>query len=495
MNTSSHLLSKSTFLRGSQCGKSLYLNKFHKEYRDPIDESKQAIFDTGHIVGELAKRLFPGGVDSNFGADLDTQKAINETKRLIDSGIKVIYEAAFMFQECLTVVDILVHDGDCWKAYEVKSSASIKKVNILDISYQYYIIKESGLPLDDIFIVYIDSDYVRIGDLDVTKLFKRESLKVKCEENKKLIEKSVNDFKSILQSSDTPSIDIGEQCFSPYDCDFYGYCWSHIPENSVFDIAGMRMKKKLELYKNGITKLSDIDEDEVSELQLIQIQSHKTNNSRIDKQKIQEFIDNLRYPLYFLDFETINPAIPLYDNTRPYRQIPFQYSLHVLDNMSTEPRHFEFLANSSNDSREQFIISLIEHLQKEGDIIVYNMSFESSRLSELALAFPKYKDEVEAIINRAKDLMGPFREKSYYKPDMNGSYSLKVVLPSLVPEMSYDGLQISNGSSASSAFLYLIGNNIEGKEKEEIRNNLLEYCKLDTLALVRILEVLNKEVV
>ena len=196
-----------------------------------------------------------------------------------------------------------------------------------------------------------------------------------------------------------------------------------------------------------------------------------------------------------MDFETINPAIPLYDNTRPYRQIPFQYSLHVLDNMSTEPRHFEFLANSSNDSREQFIISLIEHLQKEGDIIVYNMSFESSRLSEIALAFPKYKDEVEAIINRAKDLMGPFREKSYYKPDMNGSYSLKVVLPSLVPEMSYDGLQISNGSSASSAFLYLIGNNIEGKEKEEIRNNLLEYCKLDTLALVRILEVLNKEVV
>lgn len=301
MLTNTHLLSKSTFVRGSQCKKSLYLNKYHRHLRDKVDDSTQAIFDSGHKVGELAQDLFPGGVDTRFYEDFDVEKAVNKTKHLIESGVTVIYEAAFMFEECLTVIDILMNDGTGWKAYEVKSSASVKKEQILDISYQYFIITKSGLALEDIFIVYINNRYVRYGNPNISELFNIESLKDRVFENEEIIHKSILEFKEVLISDSIPVISIGEYCSKPYTCDFYTNCWKDIPENSIFELIGMRNKKKFSLYESGIISLLDIPPDmELNVYQQIQLKAIKSNEIHIDVVKIKEFLDGLNYPLHFI---------------------------------------------------------------------------------------------------------------------------------------------------------------------------------------------------
>lgn len=491
MYTLNYKLSKSTFMKGSQCIKSLYLNKFHKDLRDPVSESKQAIFDTGHQVGDLAQNLFPGGINSDFSFDLDADKAYAKTLELIKSGQKVIYEAAFIYDECLAVMDILVNEGKTWKAYEVKSSTSAKEEYKLDISYQYYVIENSGIHLDDVSIVYINNQYVRQGELDINELFSIESVLDTARSNIDLIQESIAAYKKILESGKIPEMGIGEYCSKPYDCDFLSHCWEHVPEDSIFDISGMFTKKKFELYNSGIVKISDIPANfKLNANQQLQVNSALNNSSFVDNSKIKAFLSSLNYPLFFLDFETIRPAIPVYKNHRPYQQIPFQYSLHIVSNQGCDPLHFDFLATGLEDPRKALIESLIEQTKGTGDILVYNETFERKRLEEIARDFPEYVSKIDTILSRLKDLMIPFKDKYYYKPEMRGSYSIKEVLPALVPELKYDGLAINNGDLASITFMKIVNKEYSESEVERLRRDLLEYCKLDTFAMVKILEVL-----
>lgn len=491
MYTLNYKLSKSTFMKGSQCIKSLYLNKFHKDLRDPVSESKQAIFDTGHQVGDLAQNLFPGGINSDFSLDLDADKASAKTLELIKSGQKVIYEAAFIYDECLAVMDILVNDGKVWKAYEVKSSTSAKEEYKLDASYQYYVIENSGIHLDDISIVYINNQYVRQGELVINELFSIESVLDTARSNIDLIQESIAAYKKILESGKIPEMGIGEYCSKPYDCDFLSHCWKHIPEDSIFDISGMFTKKKFDLYNSGIVKISDIPADfKLNANQQLQVNSALNNSSFVDNSKIKSFLSSLIYPLFFLDFETIRPAVPVYKNHRPYQQIPFQYSLHIISKQGDNPFHFEFLATGIEDPRKALIESLIEQTKGTGDILVYNETFERKRLEEIARDFPEYTNDIESMLVRLKDLMIPFKDKHYYKPEMRGSYSIKEVLPALVPELKYDSLAINNGDLASITFMKIVNKEYSESEVEKLRRDLLEYCKLDTFAMVKILEVL-----
>lgn len=491
MYTLNYKLSKSTFMKGSQCIKSLYLNKFHKDLRDPVSESKQAIFDTGHQVGDLAQSLFPGGINSDFSFDLDADKASAKTLELIKSGQKVIYEAAFIYDECLAVMDILVNDGKTWKAYEVKSSTSAKEEYKLDASYQYYVIENSGIHLEDVSIVYINNQYVRQGELDIFELFSIESVLDIARSSINVIRESIVAYKKILESGKIPEMGIGEYCSKPYDCDFLSHCWEHIPEDSIFDISGMFTKKKFELYNSGIVKISDIPANfKLNANQQLQVNSALNNSSFVYSSKIKSFLTSLNYPLLFLDFETIRPAVPVYKNHRPYQQIPFQYSLHIVSNQGCDSLHFDFLATGLEDPRKALIESLIEQTKGTGDILVYNETFERKRLEEIARDFPEYTNDIESMLMRLKDLMIPFKDKYYYKPEMRGSYSIKEVLPALVPELKYDGLTINNGDLASITFMKIVNKEFSESEVERIRKDLLEYCKLDTLAMVKILEVL-----
>jgi len=487
----SHLLSKSSFIKGLQCEKHLYLYKYHYKEMDELSEMQKAIFKRGTDVGELAQQIFPGGEVAAYGDPPDYEKAIKKTKELMEDGAKAIYEAAFMFNEVLSIADIVVKGKDSWKIYEVKSSTSISETYLNDAALQYYVISNLGIKVSDFSIIYINNQYVRKGDLELEELFKIESVLELILPMQESVIENVKRFKKVLLKKQIPDIDIGEQCYNPYICGFYNYCRKHIPQDSIFDFSGMHLAKKYELYRDGIIRFEDIPEDyPLNKNNKLQLEVYNSGETLIDKEAIENFLSDLNYPLYFMDFETFQPAVPLFDNAKPYQQILFQYSLFLKKNKNLEPEHFEFLAEPGEDPRVKFIESLLKVIKGNGDILVYNKAFEIKRLKEIARDFPQFVDEIEKLILRIKDLMVPFQKKYYYAPKMKGSYSIKAVLPALVPELSYDELEINEGGLASVAY--------ESLQTEsdlmfiaEIKQQLLEYCKLDTLGMMRILEKLE----
>jgi hypothetical protein len=484
-------ISKSTFLRGAQCKKSLYLNWHHPELKDKVSAMQQAIFSQGTEVGKIAQRLFPGGVDAGIYVPENYAKSIEMASLLIRDGVPVIYEAGFSFNGLHCFVDILVKGDQGWKAYEVKSSTQLKPVNLLDAAFQYYVITCCRLELEDISLVTLNTSYERVGELDISQLFKIESVKEQVIKRQDKVKQDIEEFFLTLNLPVTPVIDIGPHCTDPYDCDFRGHCWQHVPDYSIFNIARLSGDKKWELYRMGILRFEDIPADfKLNDSQWQQVKAELKGEKHIDIQAIQEFIGGLKYPLYFLDFESFQPAVPLFDHSHPYQQIVFQYSMHTIKSETSGMSHRAFLANADgSDPRIPFINWLINDIGQEGDIIVFNRSFESSRLSELAASFPEYSTEVEMINSRMKDLMPIFQQRQYYVPGMKGSYSIKQVLPALVPGLSYDNMPIGDGGSASMAFTSLYTE----PDPEKIRltrENLLEYCKLDTMAMVEILKVM-----
>lgn len=488
---SSHLLSKSSFIRGVQCEKHLYLYKYHYTEMDQISEMQKAIFKRGTDVGKLAQQLFPSGIDASPNSQFEYDKAVKLTQKLLNDKQKIIYEASFNFNDVLAVADIVVNEKSCLKIFEVKSSTSISETYIRDAALQYWVISNCGYKIKDFSITYINNQYDRKGKLDIKELFVTESVLKLILPLQKWVEENVNQFKKVLAKKVIPKIDIGEHCYDPYTCGFYEYCRKHIPKNSIFDLSGVHLTKKYDLYRSGIVKLQDITDDiELSKNARLQVDILKSKKDLIDKKAIKEFLSDLNYPIYFMDFETFQPAVPMFDNSKPYMQIPFQYSLHYKKNKNSKIEHFEFLADTGNDPRIKFIENLLRDTKSEGDILTYNKSFEVLRLKEIAEAFPKYKKEIEERTSRVKDLMLPFQKKYYYTYKMRGSYSIKYVLPALIPELSYGDLEINEGGLASVAFESLYYET-DLMRIAEIRNNLLEYCKLDTLAMVKILEKLE----
>lgn len=486
-----HVLSKSTFLYGNQCGKRLYFYKFRRDLLGEISPGQQAVFNRGTSVGELARDLFSGGEDASPASPFEYAKSVKLTQELINAGVKIIYEAAFQYNGVLAAVDILVNRNGKWKAYEVKSSTSVKDVNLFDAALQYHVITNCGVELADIFIVHINNEYVRKKSIVLEELFSIVSVKNESVELQNSVIEKIDELKAIIESKMEPPVDIGPHCFDPYSCDFINHCWKNIPEPSVFSISGLRTTRKFELYEKGIIKLEDLPSDIVlGDFQKLQIESYIDGKTKIDTPAIREYLNDISYPLYYMDFETFQQAVPLYSKSKPYQQIPFQYSLHYKKTKNASLKHFEFLAESTGDPRIPFIEQLLDDTSTPGGILTYNMSFEKSILMSIAGDFPQYKNDILERCDRVLDLMPPFRKGWYYKPEMNGSYSIKQVLPALVPEMNYDGLEIADGSSASLSFEEMVFN--PKVDSSKIRENLLEYCKLDTLAMVRILEELEK---
>jgi hypothetical protein len=487
----SHLLSKSSFIKGLQCEKHLYLYKYHYGEMDEFSEMQKAIFQRGTNVGILAQQLFPNGTIATEGSPPDYKKGLKQTKVLIEKGEKVLYEPSFQFNESLSIADVIIKKRSKWNIYEVKSSTSISETYLNDAALQYYVISNSGIGINDFSIIYINNQYVRKGELDINSLFNIESVLEHILLLQDSVKENVESFKKVLLSKRMPEIEISEHCHNPYICGFYNYCRKHIPENSIFDFSGMHLIKKYELFRDGIIKLDDVPEDySLSKNNKLQLEAYKNEKPVVNKEAIENFLSDLNYPLYFMDFETFQPAVPLFDNSKPYQQIPFQYSIHLKEKKNGKLKHFEFLAEPGEDPRIKFIEGLLNNTKGKGDIVVYNKAFEITRLKEIARDFPNYVDEIEKLILRIKDLMIPFQRKYYYAPEMKGSYSIKAVLPALVPDLSYDKLGINEGGLASIAY--------ESLQTEtdlmfiaEIKEQLLAYCKLDTLGMVKILEKLE----
>jgi predicted RecB family nuclease len=485
-------------MRGVQCLKSLYLNQFHPELRNELTDQQQRLFDTGQKVGKLAQDLFPGGDEVIFRSFENMQETVSHTSELIEEGAKIIYEAGFQFNEVLVLTDILVKGNEGWRNYEVKSSTGMKPQYILDTAVQYYVVSNAGLPIEDIYLVYINNQYVRLGEIDVEAMFSLESVLEPVLEIQNHIADIIPELKMVLQLDEIPQIDIGEHCHDPVDCDFTEYCWKHIPSNSVFEISRLKNSDKFKLYGNSILTIDKVPNDfPLNDNQRLQVECFKTKSNHIDREAIQSFLRTIQYPIHFMDFETFSPAIPLYINTRPYQHIPFQYSLHIKESKQGKLKHFEYLGMPPEDPRKEFLEHLLLNIRETGDIIVYNRAFEVGRLNELMRDFSEYEarisniiERVTDLIERVTDLMYPFQKRYYYSPEMHGSYSIKVVLPALVPNLDYSDLVISGGGSAMYAYEQLLEETDENIIREKKRN-LLEYCKRDTLAMVKILEVLE----
>jgi len=477
-------LSKSLYTRGLQCHKSLYLHKFRPELRGEPTPELEALWKSGHEVGDFAHMLFPGGAIVPFDG-LTKEEQLAKTLEEIDRGTKAIYEATFSFDDVFVKADIIVRNRGYWDLYEVKSSTSVKEHHWDDVAVQYYVLSGCGLPINKAFLVHINNSYVRQGDIVPEELFVLQDITGIVREKQASIPEELAGMRAMLRGKE-PKIDIGPHCSDPYDCDFMDHCWQHVPEYSVFSLRG-RGIDPWELYRQGVIKLQDVPLESLNLMQRMQAEYFLGRKSHADPAKIREFLKKVRYPLCFLDFETFNSGIPLFDGTRPYQQVPFQYSLHRIDAEGEEARHFEYLAPPDVDPREEIAERLANEIPFGACVIAYNMAFEKMVLKALGGSIPKLLKRLNAVTEGMIDLMEPFKRRDIYDWRMNGSYSLKSVLPVLVPGMTYEGLGISDGAMASEAY-FTMGTIAGPAELSKLRAALLEYCKQDTLGLVRLLE-------
>lgn len=483
-------LSKSSFLKGSQCKKALFLQVYHPDLKDEITEEQQARFDAGHNIGKLARQLFPGGIDASRQDFYNYEAAVTHTSELIEQGNNIIYEAAFMFDDRFCYLDILVKEDGKWKAYEVKGSTSVKDYHYLDAAFQYYVITNAGLHLGDISLVSLDNQYIRQGELKLDRLFSITSVIGQVKIMKPDIKQKSKELLDLLDRKTVPVMDIGPHCADPFGCDFRGNCWKHIPEYSVFNIARLGDEKKFDLYKNGIVEFKDIPKKyPLNANQWQQVKAELNGTIIRDQVALNSFKEQLIYPLYFMDFETFQLPVPGYDNTKSYQVLPFQYSVHVRKSPEADLEHREYLGMPPEDPRPGFIKQLVNDLGTKGSIVVFSKGFEGGRLNDLARDFPEYSNIIQKIISRIVDLMVPFQMRELYKPEMRGSYSIKQVLPALVPNLSYKDLEVRDGSMASLTYSSLFTDN-ETESVKKKREALIRYCSLDTEAMVRILDVL-----
>ena len=483
------LISKSRFVSGIQCSKKVYFDIHRKDLKPIISEQQELLFATGHKIGELAQSAFPNGKDASPENYYDFSKSIQDTKDWINAGINTIYEAAFSSHGVLAALDILHHtENERW-AIEVKSSSEVKKYHLTDASLQYWVMNKSGLKPDKFFLMHINTAYIKQGDIVPNELFTLADITNQVIANQEWVTKNLEHLKTIISSEKEPVVEIGKHCSAPFSCDYKHHCWKHIPEQSVFSLYSPR-GLDWNLYQQGIFKIIDIPQNTpLNHRQNLQVNGQKNTTSHFDKSNINEFLTTWEFPLYFFDFETIFPALPVLDGTRPFQQVPFQYSLHILEQVGDEYTHKEFLAepkdfkSTSIDPRKKLIEQMKLDFGKRGSIVAYNATFEISRLKELALAFPEEQTFIEDLISRFVDLLVPFRNGWHYEPEMGGSASIKAVLPAIAPAFSYKDLEISNGGDASNIFLSMINNTFEG-DFNETRKHLLKYCERDTFGMV-----------
>lgn len=474
-------------MRGYRCLKSIYLTIHQPELEPAVTPELQALFDQGNLVGETARRYIPGGTLVNckpweFGA------ALSRTRDLIADGTPIIYEAAFEYLGCYARADIIQYSPDTkrWSIYEVKSTTSIKPEHLDDVGLQTWIMAKSGLPIEKIHIMHLNRE-CRYPDLN--QLFIQADVTQEMREHYPSVQHDVKAILSAITQPDIPAVPLGPYCQEPTPCPFLAHCWQAIPKMSMFNLPGMR-ERKWDLYAQGIINLEDPRLTELTEVQQRIVHSSLTGERYINPTEIKAALQTWVFPLVFLDFETINPAIPRYHGTRPYQQVPFQFSVHHLETLDSEMTHKEFLFAEPTDPRPALIQALLNDCGTSGSIVAYYGKFESDRIKELAEFSPEHSDALLALVERIVDPLPIFRQ-SVYDPKFAGSFSLKYVAPAILgSEQSYAGMDVANGGEAQRAFEAMI--NAEGEEKAKIRQGLLDYCRQDTLVMAELVRWLYR---
>lgn len=484
-------ISKSKFVAGIQCLRRLYFEVHQPELADEADDGQQARLEQGQEVGLLAQRRFPGGVLIEFEHGIDDAIA-NTAAVTNDASVPAIFEATFQHSNLLVRVDVLQRrPKKRWRLIEVKSSLELKQHYLYDLAIQYHVLSTCGFDISSACLMHLNRDYRYDGKQhDLTTLFT-------IRDQTKRISKLDADLPVLLRTqrkalarATPPDVSPGPQCTDPYQCEFFSHCNPEPPADHISFLPRLSEKKHRELDDLGVTLIPDIP----AGFPLTESQS-RAWRAVITRQpwmsdKLGRELVRLRPPLYFMDFESLSPAIPRHAAMWPYAQLPFQWSVHRRLTDDAELEHFEFLADDDQDPRERFIDSLCDALGSRGKIVVYNASFERQRLQDLAGWLPKYAARIGKIHKRLWDLH-PFIKEHVYHPEFCGSFSLKAVVQALVPALSYEGLEVSNGSEAGLVWDRLVRGNPSYQERRRLKSSLRKYCERDTLAMVTILERLK----
>lgn len=485
--TSLLYLTKSLFVKGRQCKKALYLHAFHSDLCSQPTSLERKTIVAGELVGQAAREKFPNGL---LIEAKNSQEAIQETKQAIDDGVLTLFEAAFSYNNVFIRVDILSRKttDSPWDFYEVKATTynkcteEQKEEYRNDIAIQVWVLQNLEIPLRKISLMHLNRE-CRYPDL--AKLFEYEDYSDEIISALKDIENNMHFLRTTLTLSAEPQIQIGAHCDKPRACSFRNYCKKDIPKPSIFNIPDNR--RKWGQFERGMVSVNDLKaSDFKTEVQKRALQCYQENQHFFDPKIVSEMLNLWKYPLTYLDFEAIDHAIPRYPGARPYQHIPFQFSCHIQRNADAALEHAEFLWKSEDDPRPAFIQELLNKVPSEGSIIVYYAPYESTRLKELAEDFPEFSKKLTDIRNRLVDLMVVI-EKGVYYPEFMGSFSIKKVAPAILGEdASYANLEISNGVEAMLAFDKIITLPEVSEKKQILRQSMLDYCKQDTLLMVRL---------
>jgi len=474
-------LTKSLYMSGQQCPRLLWFSSRHQ--LPELSLYDQHKFAQGREFEKYVKKLFPDGIDLG---NLNHGENIKETQNLIRQN-KTIFEACMVYKNLFFKGDILKPSADGWNLYEMKASTEVKDAHIPDLAFQKFVCEKNGIKINNCFIEYINKDYIKQGNVIPGELVLQEDVTGEVNQIDD-IEENAEKYIKIIEQDKPPEVPISKKCNKPHECPLKDECWGNLPEYHVLQLTNWR--KYWELFEEGILDIKDIPKDEIlsSDKDRVIKEAVDGNKIVINKDKIRNFLDELQFPLYYLDFETFDTAIPIFDQSRPYQKIPFQYSLHIQDK-NNKVKHFYFLARGEKDPRPELLDRLEKEIGQTGSVIVFNKTFEIGVMKKLAEDFPEYESFIKGTIRRIIDLARPFKNFDYYNPIQKGSYSLKAVLPAITGK-SYSNLEIDNGTDASMKYFY---SHIRAdlKNIDEIRNNLLKYCCLDTEGMIWIIEELN----
>lgn len=489
MSTRTPRLSKSRFVAGLQCRKRLWLEVYRRDLAEEPGPATQRIFDSGHEVGELAQRQFPGGVLID-PPHYEIERALRETEEAIVAGTETLFEPAFMYDNILVRVDVLKKNDDgTWDLIEVKSTTKASETHVADAAVQKYVVEGAGLSVRSVAVMHLNRE-CRYPDL--SNLFVIESVDERVIAIWPKLQPRVGEFNELLLSESAPEVHIGKHCTDPYTCPFVRHCWSEVRHPSIFTITGISKKRIDALVADGITGIVDVpDTFTLSENQRRYVDLFKDGRTQIVWPAIRDAFGELAYPLYFLDFETQTDPIPRHDGLRPYDQFPFQYSLHTMY-LDGTLGHTEYLHPDTTDPRRPLMESLIRDIGDTGSIVAYNASFEKRVIRDLASIFPEHRRALRRFLPRFWDLLDIFRN-FYFDPAFRGSNSIKKVLPVLVPELSYATLEVQSGDIAQLAWKEMISTPEESK-RLELEHSLKEYCKLDTLAMVELYREIQRRI-
>ncbi len=474
-------LSKSRVLAGRQCEKRLWLEVYRPDLIE-FDDSVKQRFDMGNMVNDVARSQFPGGVLIEY--ERGTTEALKETRRLLaEQPGTPIFEAAFKANDVLVRTDILRKKRRYYEFIEVKSSTEVKPVHLEDCAVQTWVLENAGLPLKETTLCIINNQFVYGGNSNYEGLFNFVPMTTEVRELQPEIGKWVKRYKRVL-TEDEPEVEMGAHCHDPYDCPFIHYCTGPQTDYPVECLPGSG-KVKGALKAEGIRDIRDTPANRLTNDKQKWVRQVTIAGKAELKPAARLAVLSLPYPRYFLDFETAMFAVPIWVGTSPYQQLPFQWSCHIQESPK-QMRHEEFIDCSGQPPMRQFIESLLKTLGTRGRIFVYS-GFEKRILNQLVVLFPVLAARINKVIERLVDLLEITRA-NYYHPDMLGSWSIKAVIPTITPEVDYQAGEIQDGGAAQAAYLQMLDPAMTAEDRERLRQALLDYCKLDTLATVELVK-------